>query len=251
MNGPTQSQKTETAKNRVWLKLFVFLLVFAGLTLLLYKTGAISLFLDRERLLAFLNTLGPFSFIGFILIQVVQVVAAPVPGEVTGLLGGYLYQNILGTIYSTIGLTLGSYIAFSISRAYGRPAVKKFVSEATIKRFEYLLHHKGAFLVFLLFLIPGLPKDALCYILGLGQLSTKEFVVISGAGRLFGTILLTVGGDFIRHKQYERFFVLAGVAVIVIFIALAYRDKIERFFRAWHVADYKRKKRARNTKSKS
>lgn len=111
-------------------------------------------------------------------------------------------------------------------------------------RFEYLLHHKGAFLVFLLFLIPGTPKDALCYVLGLGHLSTMEFMVISGTGRLFGTVLLTLSGDYIRHHQYYRFFILAGIAIVVVFFAMAYKDKIERLLRAWHVTEYKKKKKA-------
>ncbi len=191
---------------------------------------------------AFVESLGPFGFLGFILLQIVQVVAAPIPGEVTGLLGGFLYGTVLGVVLSTIGLTIGSYIAFALARTFGRPFVERFVDKRVMKRFDYLLHHRGAFLVFLLFLIPGLPKDYLCYILGLGHLSTTEFLVIGGTGRLFGTILLTLGGSFIRHHQYRRFFVLAGVAIIVVLAAMAYRDKLERLFRKWHVIQYKRRK---------
>jgi uncharacterized membrane protein YdjX (TVP38/TMEM64 family) len=191
---------------------------------------------------SFIESLGPFGFLGFIILQVTQVVVAPIPGEVTGLLGGFLYGPVIGTIFSTIGLTIGSYIAFSLARAFGRPFVDRFVHKMVMRRFDYLLHHKGAFLVFLLFLIPGLPKDYLCYILGLGHLSTTEFLVIGGTGRLFGTILLTLGGNYIRHHQYKRFFVLAGIAIIVVLIAMAYRDKLERLFRKWHIMEYKKRK---------
>lgn len=177
--------------------------------------------------------------------QVTQVVAAPIPGEVTGLLGGFLYGPILGVILSTIGLTIGSYMAFALSRAFGRPFVERFVNKTIIKRFDYLLHHKGAFVIFLLFLIPGFPKDYLCYMLGLGRLSTMEFLVIGGSGRLFGTTLLTLGGTYIRHHQYGKFFILTGIALIVVLIAMAYRDKIERLFRIWHIKGYKRKKAKR------
>jgi uncharacterized membrane protein YdjX (TVP38/TMEM64 family) len=211
----------------------------------------IHFFLDKKRIISFLNSLGPLAFIGFILLQVVQVVAAPIPGEVTGLLGGFLYGTVLGVILSTIGLTIGSFVAFALARAFGRPFVEKFVDKRTMKRFDYLLHHKGAFLVFLLFLIPGFPKDYLCYILGLGHLTTIEFLVIGGTGRLFGTILLTLGGTYIRHHQYLRFSVLIGVAIIVVFIAMAYRDKLERAFRKWHIISYKKKKKAKAKQSLS
>ncbi len=199
-------------------------------------------FTSEERMKTFVESLGPFGFLGFIALQITQVVAAPVPGEVTGLLGGFLYGPILGVILSTVGLTVGSYIAFALARTFGRPFVEKLVDKRIMKRFDYLLHHRGAFLVFLLFLIPGLPKDYLCYILGLGHLTTTEFLVIGGTGRLFGTVLLTLGGSYIRHHQYKRFFVLAGVAIIVVLVAMAYRDKLERLFRKWHIIEYKRKK---------
>lgn len=191
---------------------------------------------------AFVDSFGHLGFIAFILLQIAQVVAAPVPGEVTGLLGGFLYGPVVGVFLSTIGLTIGSFVAFALARTFGRPFVERFVDRRVMKRFDYLLHHKGAFLVFMLFLIPGFPKDYLCYMLGLGHLSTMEFLVIGGTGRLFGTILLTLGGNYIRHHQYMRFFVLAGVAIVVVFLAMLYRDKLERIFRKWHVMEYKKKK---------
>ena len=210
---------------------------------LIHVLNKITRFFTSEgKMRGFVESLGPFGFLGFILLQVAQVVAAPIPGEVTGLLGGFLYGPIIGVVLSTIGLTIGSYIAFALARTFGRPFVDKFVDKRVMKRFDYLLHHRGAFLVFLLFLIPGVPKDYLCYILGLGHLSTTEFLVIGGTGRLFGTILLTLGGSYIRHHQYRRFFVLAGVAIIVVLIAMAYRDKLERLFRKWHIIQYKRRK---------
>ncbi len=179
--------------------------------------------------------------------QASQVVAAPIPGEVTGLLGGFVFGKFLGIILSTIGLTIGSFVAFMLSRKFGRPFVERVVSPSTLGRFDYLLHHKGAFIVFLMFLIPGFPKDYLCYILGLGHLSTAEFLVIGGTGRLLGTVMLTLGGDYLRHNEYYKFFILTGVALIVILFAFAYKDKLERFFRMWHISSY-RKKKAKRTK---
>lgn len=223
----------------------MLLLIVAGITVVSYETGLIHFFLNKEKMMSLLDSLGPLSFIGFILLQSAQVVAAPIPGEVTGLLGGFLYGPFLGVLLSTIGLTIGSYIAFALARIFGRPFVERFVDKNTMKRFDYLLHHKGAFLVFLLFLIPGFPKDYLCYILGLGHLTTAEFLVIGGTGRLFGTILLTLGGDYIRHHQYGRFSILVGIAIIVVFVTMAYRDKLDRLFRKWHILSYKKKKARR------
>jgi len=203
-------------------------------TFILYETGLISFFLNKEKMMNFLNSLGPLSFMGFIFLQASQVIISPIPGEVTGLIGGFLYGKFLGIILSTIGLTAGSLIAFSLSKWLGRPFVEKFVRKETMERYDYLLHHKGAFLIFLLFLIPGFPKDLLCYILGLGHLNTKEFLVISTIGRFMGTVLLTLGGDYIRHHQYYRFFILTGVAIVCIMLSMVYRDKVEKLFKKMH-----------------
>lgn len=227
-------------KTYIWIKPLILLGIVGGLTLITYKTGLIHLFFNKKSLMAFLNSLGPWAFAGFILLQAMQVIVSPIPGEITGLLGGYLYGPFLGVVLSTIGLTLGSYAAFALSRAFGRPFVEKVVSKGAMARFDYLLHHKGAFLVFLLFLLPGFPKDYFCYILGLGHLSTREFIVIGGTGRLFGTVLLTLGGTYIRHHQYTRFFVLMGISVVVVFIAMAYKDKLEEWFRLLHTEGKKK-----------
>lgn len=212
----------------------------------------VSFFLNKERLTEFLNSLGPLSFIGFIILQAVQVIAAPIPGEVTGFIGGYLYGIVIGIVLSTIGLTIGSWVAFTLSRVLGRPFVEKFIKKKTVERYDYLLHHKGAFLVFLLFLIPGFPKDSLCYILGLGHLTTKEFLVISTVGRFAGTVLLTLGGNYIHNQQYYRFFILLGAAVVAVFLSMVYKDKLERLFerlfRMWYVTSRRKSRRAKKDK---
>jgi uncharacterized membrane protein YdjX (TVP38/TMEM64 family) len=226
---------SEEKKNYVWIKLCILLLIVGGLGLALYQADMLRLFVSKRRMLHFLDSLGPWSFAGFIVLQALQVVAAPIPGEATGLLGGYLYGTYLGILLSTIGLTLGSYVAFALSRAFGRPFAEKFVPEPAMKRFDYLLHHKGLFLVFLLFLLPGFPKDYLCYILGLGHLSTLEFLVVGTTGRLFGTILLTLGGNYLRFEQYGRFSILLGAAVVLVAVAIIFRERLEKIFAFLHL----------------
>jgi len=221
-------------KNRVWLKPLALVAVLVALSVAAYQTDAVRFFLDKGRLIRFIDSLGAWGFAGFIFLQVVQVVAAPVPGEATGFLGGFLYGPLLGTLLSTIGLTIGSYIAFSLSRAFGRPLTDRFVNKATMDRFDYLLHHKGVFLVFVLFLIPGFPKDFLCYILGLGHLSTLEFLAIASTGRLLGTLLLTLSGYYLRDAQYGHLFLLAGVAVVIVILTIVYKEKLEQALRRWH-----------------
>lgn len=235
------------SRHHIWLNLFAFLAICALVTWLMYETDLIKLFTSREYLEQFLSRLNPLATVAvFIILQSLQVVFAPIPGEATGLVGGILFGNFWGVIYSTIGLTVGSFLAFSLSRRFGQPFVDRFVSKTLIDKFDYLLHHKGAFLVFLLFLIPGVPKDALCYILGLGHLTTFEFLVIGTTGRLFGTVLLTLGGTYIRYEQYQNFWILTAVAILVVLLAMLFRERIERLLRILHIRDYQRRKTKRS-----
>jgi uncharacterized membrane protein YdjX (TVP38/TMEM64 family) len=85
-----------------------------------------------------------------------------------------------------------------------------------------------------MFLIPGFPKDILCYVLGLGHMRQVDFLVVSTSGRLFGTTLLTVGGAFLREGRYDALFLIIGISIGVILITLIYREKIESWLRKIH-----------------
>lgn len=220
--------------NRKTLLLIVVLVAFfAGLGGLLYITGLLDLFLDRERLYAFIDEHQSYAALIFIVMQAIQVVAAPLPGEVTGFVGGVLFGSYWGVLYSTIGLTLGSWLAFMLARWLGRPLVERLVDRETIRRYDYVMRHKGLFLAFLLFLIPGFPKDYLCYLLGLGHMSQRSFLMVSIPGRLLGTILLTLGGSYFRDSRWWAFFVVVGLGLLVVLAAMIYRARIERLAKRW------------------
>lgn len=232
-------------KTRPWLRALFLVLFLGGAAALFYETGLLGIFAEEERMRAFLRSLGPWSFAGFIALQTVQVVAAPIPGELTGFLGGFLYGPALGVALSTVGLTLGSLAAFALSRAFGRPFIEKVVDRNTMARFDFLLHHRGAFLVFLLFLLPGFPKDYLCYIVGLGHLSTVQFLLIAVSGRVLGTVLLTLSGNYLREGRYVELVLVTGVSVVLVLAALVWREALERRFRLLHERLHRRRHEGR------
>jgi len=211
-------------------------LVLAGFIYLLYAYGFIDYFTDRQRLLNFISEHRANASVIFIGLQALQVVAAPVPGEATGFVGGMFFGTAWGILYSTIGLTIGSWIAFMLARLAGRPLVEMVVKAETIKRYDYVMKHKGLFLAFLMFLIPGFPKDILCYLLGLGHMGQRDFLLVSTTGRLLGTTLLTVGGTLFRDKHYGALFTLLGISLFLILLTMVYRETIERWFRRLRAA---------------
>lgn len=213
------------------LLLLLAIAVMGGMVYALYATGLMDLLTSKNRLLQFIRENRVHAATLFIGMQVIQVVAAPLPGEVTGFVGGILFGPVWGVVYSTIGLTIGSWIAFMLARLLGRPIVERVASRETIERYDYVMKHKGLLLAFLLFLIPGFPKDILCYILGLGHMRQRDFLIVSASGRLLGTVLLTLGGTYFRDAQYGALFTVIGVSLLIILLVMVYRDRVERLLR--------------------
>lgn len=210
---------------RIILRIIILIAFIALITYLLIHHDIYKLFVDKQRIITFIKSFHPYDEIVFILLQILQVVAAPMPGELTGLIGGYLYGPLLGTIYSTIGLTIGSWLAFLLTRFFGLPLVEKTVRSSIIQKYDYFLEHRGLLVSFLLFLIPGFPKDYLCYIIGLSHMKTLHFLTISTVGRLLGTIILSVCGSYAYNHQYVRLLGIIIISCIFVIIAYFYRDK--------------------------
>ncbi len=213
------------------LLLLVLTGVFAGLAYFLYASNLLDLFVNRRHLVSFFREHRTYAALIFIGLQALQVVAAPVPGEVTGFVGGMIFGPLWGVVYSTIGLTIGSWIAFILARLLGRPLVERMVSAETIQRYDYVMKHKGLLLAFLMFLIPGFPKDYLCYVLGLGHMRQRDFLLISAIGRLLGTVLLTMGGTYFRDARYGALFTVVGVSLAIILLVMVYRNRVEQLLR--------------------
>jgi uncharacterized membrane protein YdjX (TVP38/TMEM64 family) len=231
------------ANNKLtWKSALGYAVLFLGLCLLLYYyreaylavRAAIRFFARRESVLTFVASYGGFAPLVFIGVQFLQVLVAPIPGELTGFVGGYLFGVGEGFLYSTVGLTAGSWVAFLISRRFGLPFVRRFVGKETMDKFDYLMEHKGAFFSFIFFLIPGMPKDYFCYLLGLSPMHIMTFLVISTVGRIPGTLVLTLQGQAVRSEEYRVFFVVLGLALVALVVALIYRDQIENWMHKKH-----------------
>ena len=173
-------------------------------------------FITDHQLKKVILSYGSYSPLAYILIQIVQVVIAPIPGGAIEFIGGYLFGAKIGFIYSMIGLFIGSWIAFSLARIFEKLAVEKFVSAETRKKFDYLIGHEGVILSFLLFLIPGFPKDALCYILGLTPMHLGIFLFISTVGRVPGTLMACLQGGKAFDHQYKTMLILLGISTLVL-----------------------------------
>lgn len=187
---------------------------------------------NTEKGIRFINSFRPYSEIVFIFFQIIQVLFAPIPGEATGFMGGFIFGAFPGAIYSTIGLSLGSWAAFILARIFGKPLVERIIKTKTIDRYNYFIEQRGTYISFILFLIPGFPKDMLCYILGLSRMNLGEFMIVSSLGRLLGTILLSAIGASLRSEKIIVFFILLILGGLMfiwgIFHSKAIMNKLHR-----------------------
>lgn len=182
-------------------------------------------FTDKNKVINFIKT-SRYDEIVFIAVQIIQVVVAVIPGEISGFIGGYLYGPFWGTLYSTIGLTIGSWLAFLLAHFFGEPLLERIVKKEVFDKFNHFMEHKGLLVSFLLFLIPGFPKDYLCYIMGVSKMRAWTFIIISTVGRFFGTMMLSISGNIAREERYLLLAVVAAAAVIVSILAWRYHDFI-------------------------
>ena len=155
----------------------------------------LELLLNVEELRAFIESFGVWAPLALIAVQVAQVLAAPVPGHVVGTASGYAFGILWGTFYAWIGLTLGSAGAILLSKRYGRPFVEKVVDDSTLNQLDGLTEKHGFLPFFLMFLLPGFPDDAVCFIAGLTNLNKWKMIAYASIGRIPGLLSLTVIGD--------------------------------------------------------
>jgi uncharacterized membrane protein YdjX (TVP38/TMEM64 family) len=176
----------------------------------------------RSEILAY----GPKAPLFFIALQVLQVIFAPIPGEASGLVGGYLFGTWPCFLYSTIGLTIGSAIAFGAGRLLRAFFTEKFRHTQFYQRFNHLVDKNDYLIPFVLFVVPGFPKDSLSYLLGMSAMPLPAFLFITTVGRMPGTLLLSANGAKAYSSDYLQLAILVIVSLALVIPAMLYRHRL-------------------------
>ena len=164
---------------------------------------------------------GNFSVIVFIIMQILQVVVFFIPGELIQIAGGYIFGTFLGGIISLVGITLGSIIVYFISNNYGKPYVDKLILKKEVKFFRKILNMGSKkIVVFMFYLIPGIPKDALTYICGVSDISFEDFFIYSTLGRIPGIFISSYFGDKIYARDFTSLITIGIIMSILFSIGL-------------------------------
>jgi uncharacterized membrane protein YdjX (TVP38/TMEM64 family) len=209
------AEKTSRSSLTNWLLPLSLAVLLVGGGLWLWREGVLRLISNHDRLIALLREDGMRGPLLCIAMQFIQVVIFVIPGEITQIAGGLVFGAWEGFLFSVIGIVLGSAFNFCFARIVGRPTLERFISRPTLERIDKLLNStKGRSALFLLFLLPGAPKDAMCYGAGFTKINLVEFVIVTGLARspaLFASIL--IGAHASTHNY--RSLVLTGLVLVL------------------------------------
>lgn len=181
---------------------------------------------DAERLREWLDQFGVFAPLALVLVQATQVIVAPIPGQVIALVSGYAFGPIAGTAYSLTGVILGSTIAFSLAKRFGRPMVERALHEDVIAQFDGFVDRVGIPGLFVFVIIPGLPDDAICFLSGLTTWRLRTFLLVIIVGRLPAYVLTVYAGGELAAGDSWTALALLGVIVALSLVGYYQRATI-------------------------
>ena len=231
------------------LSILAFPLLFLALLVLtiLFWSELWTLFSSPQTLREWIRATGVIAPLVFVAVQALQVVFFFIPGEIPQVAGGYMFGLWMGTFLSLIGIILGATFNFLIARLLGVPFVNVLFSAQKVEGARRITRSPKARLsFFLFFLIPGIPKDILCYVAGLSVMRLHVFLFFSTLGRIPGII----GSALIGDAAADRRWILAGtiffVAVVLFIVGFLFREQIQRL-----LEQLGRRRRVRNKDSES
>lgn len=218
---------TRYQRRRQWfgaLSLLLFAVVFLLLTLFFTKILAPYL-KSTEELRSFLDSYGWKGYLILLGLQCLQVFIALIPGEVVELGAGYAYGAIEGTLICLVGVAVSSALIFLLVKKVGVTLVEIFFPREKIQQLRFInSENKLKRVVFLLFFIPGTPKDILTYFIGLTDMRLSDFLLITLTARIPSLVSSTISGQMLGDKQFlTAGIVYAATAAVSIIGYLCYK----------------------------
>lgn len=202
-------------KLAAWCAGMIFIL-FIGLTAWYIGTPMVRLVSQPQAFRAWVEAHGFGGKLLFVGMVILQVIVAIIPGEPLEIGAGYAFGAVEGTLLCLIGIAIGSTLVFLLVRKFGVPLVEVFFPVEKIRALRFLQDSRRLNrLTFLLFFIPGTPKDLLCYFVGLTEMKLPVWMAISFFARIPSVVTSTLGGDALGTQSYLRAVIVFAVAAVL------------------------------------
>lgn len=186
----------------------------------------------KEGLENFINDVQNTGFLGgiiLVVIQILQVVVAFIPGEFVELASGIMFGPVLGLVLCLIGLNIGTIIIFGLVKLLGKPFVDENVSDHNQKFLFLNNSNRTLIILFFIFLIPGIPKDILIYLVPLTKVKMWQFLIVSSVSRIPSILTSTIAGTSIINGDYLVAGIIMGISLILAIIGLIFNKQITNY----------------------
>lgn len=207
---------TERKRKIVSIIAIVLLVLFSAAVGWYIGRPMIEFVSEPQQFRAWVDKSGIWGRIAFVGMVVFQVVIALLPGEPFEIGAGYAFGIVEGTLLCVLGITIGSIIVFTLVKRFGVKLVEVFFNLEKIRSLKFLQNKKKLnMFVFLLFFLPGTPKDLLTYFLGLTSVNRGKVIFLSAIARLPSVITSILGGSALVSKQYILAVIVFAVTLII------------------------------------
>lgn len=212
----TQYERRRKILAGISLAVVVLLVVFVTL----FVSRWLSSF-SREDFRDYVRSFGALAPAVMLGLQILQVFIALIPGELVESAAGFILGPWLGTLVCYLGIALASALILTLTRRYGVKLVEVFISREKINELRFLsTEQKRNALIFLLFFIPGTPKDLLTYFVGLTDIKLGTFLLLSMVARIPSVLTSTFGGHLLGEERYIGAVILYGITGLLSLIGL-------------------------------
>ena len=220
-----RAQLTEAHKKKIYLFAIVVALLFIAAVGYLVGKPMVEFVREPERFRAWVDSSGFVSRVIFVGMVVFQLVIALIPGEPLEMGAGYAFGAVEGTILCIIGCVIGSALVFLFVRRFGVKLVEVFFPREKIRSLRFLQDSRRLnLLTFIVFFIPGTPKDLLSYFIGLTDMKLGTWLFITAVARIPSIVTSTVTGDALGLKDYQFALIAFGVTLLLSLVGiLVYR----------------------------
>lgn len=209
-----RAQLTEAHKKKIYLFAIIVALIFIAAVGYLVGKPMVEFVREPERFRAWVDSSGFVSRVIFVGMVIFQLIIALIPGEPLEMGAGYAFGAVEGTILCIIGCVIGSALVFLFVRRFGVKLVEVFFPREKIRSLRFLQDSRRLdLLTFIVFFIPGTPKDLLSYFIGLTDMKLGTWLCITAVARIPSIVTSTVTGDALGLKDYQFALIAFGVTL--------------------------------------
>ena len=222
-------QQSKGRRLMILVGIIVLFVLVSWVTYKYFGRPMIEIFTNPAQTKLWVEEHGAWSRLIFIFACALQVVIAVLPGGPLEVGAGFAFGKVEGTILSMAGLTLGSFLVFVLVKKYGMKFVGLFFSEEKVRSLRIFRNPKKLkILAFILFLIPGSPKDYLTYMGGMTPISAGSWMLLTSIARLPSVIISVMGGAALYGKKYMFIIILAVAGALFSVIGYKVFKKLNR-----------------------